>query len=383
MKRKIALLVFVILILCLALTACNQTAATKVLIRWKTETHVFNISLADFAGDSNNFKYYTSEGVAVEGGKYQKDIAFASEFKNWDEIRPLAVSGTYTIDVVPSSDGTAYCDVTTKQEMCVAYKEADIHDNSELLAAKATQEQMDKCKMTDTFDSNVVILYSATETAVRFENTSSQKPLSSSVKVDGFYTGKAAQKLTKYEISTEYDYSGKRPVAKTIMKTADGENTTEYKFARNSAGTFIDSNQILIYMRSLDKSSTSFQDNPSKNVFNPYTQTLQVASFGMSYEYDVLLTDTAQDKTLATNINVVSAAIGNNPFIMQENLPEGLAKKNLDVFSTLSGNESKFTTVRFRVGYLAYEIDYSDTTTNTTNWSEIWTALATPAEEKA
>lgn len=380
MKRKIALLIFVILVLCFALTACNQTVATDIRTRWETETHVFNITLADFKGDSNGFNYYTSAGEAVEGGKYQKDIAFPGEFSNWDELRPIAVNGQYTINIAPSSDGTAYCNVTTKQEMCVAYSEADIPDSSELMSAKATAEQMDKCHMVDTFGSNVVILYSCTETTVRFENTSSQKPLASSVKVDGFYAGKAAQQLTKYELSTEYDYSSKRPIASITMITADGEQKFEHKFARNSEGTFIDSNQIIIYLRSLDKSSVSFQDTPSKNVFNPYTQTLQSATFGLSREYDVLLTDRTSKATLATNLNVISVAVGNNSFMMQENLPERLAEKNLDVYSTLSGNDSKFTTIRFRVGYFAYEIDYGNSD-NTANWSDIWTALTVAEEE--
>ena len=380
MKRKIALLLFVILALCLTLTACRSTTATDIRTRWENEKHVFNITLADFQGDTNGFKYYTPDGIAAEGGKYQKDIAFSGEFTNWDEIRPLAVNGTYTITIAPSSDGTAYCDVTTQQEMCVAYSETVIPSDSELLSAKATAEQMEQCHFADTFDSKVVILYSSTETSVRFENTSSQKPLSSWVKVNGFYAGKAAQKLTKYEINTEYDYSAKRPIAKINLTTADGVQELEHKFARNSEGNFIDSNQIIVYLRSLNKSSTSFQDSPSKNVFNPYTQTLQTASFGMSYEYNVLLTDTAQNKTLATSLNVISVAVGNNAFMMQENLPDTLAKKDLDVYSTLSGNDSKFTTVRFRVGYFAYEIAYNNAD-NTANWSDIWTALTVTEEE--
>ena len=380
MKRKIALLVFVILVLCLTFTACNQTVATDITTRWETETHVFNISLADFKGDTNGFNYYMPDGEVAENGKYQKDIAFSAEFSNWDELRPVAVKGKYTINIAPSPDGTAYCDVTTKQEMCVAYSETAIPADSELLSAKASEEQMKQCQFADTFDSKVVVLYSSTETSVRFENTTSQKPLSSFVKVNGFYAGKAAQKLTKYEISTAYDYSAKRPVATIKLKTADGEQESEYKFSRNSAGTFIDSNQILVYLRSLNKSSSSFQDNPSKSVFNPYTQTLQTANFGMSYDYNVILSDTTQNTTLATSLNVISVAVGNNAFMMQENLPDRLAKKNIDVYSTLSGNGSKFTTVRFRVGYFAYEIDYNNDK-NTANWGDIWNALTVAEEE--
>ncbi|MCH5152759.1 MAG: hypothetical protein J1F68_02200 [Clostridiales bacterium] len=377
MKKKIALLIILILAVSLTLVACNQTAATSIRTRWDKdgETHVFNITLADFNGDSNSFLAYSADGVAVANGKYHKDIAFAGEFTNWDEIRPLAVLGSYTIDIKPSADGTAYCDVKTVQEMCVAYKDTDIAENSEIRSAAATQEQLDKYPV-DTFGSKVVVLWSQTETSVRFENTDKQKPLSSTVKVNGFYAGKTAQQLTNYELSTVYDYSEKRPVAKI---TLNGE-TTEYKFSRNSAGTFIDSNQILLYLRSLDKSSSSFQDSPSKSVFNPYNQTLQTASFGLSYEYNVLLTG---ENVLATTLNVVSVKVGNNAFMMQENLPDTikLGDKKLDVYTTPNSKDSRFTTVRFRVGYFAYEINYSNTE-NTTDWSEIWTALSPAVSEE-
>ena len=376
MKRKIALLIFLILALSLTFAACNQSATTPIRTRWEEETHVFNISLADFVGkDSNSFNSYNADGALANNGTHVKDIAFSGEFGNWDELRPLAVNGVYTVKIKPSGDGgSAYCDVTTTQEMCVEYllktdsqTGVDLTKYSELQGAVATQEQLDKFNLERHGDS--VILYSYTQTAVRFENTT-QKPLSSSVKVNGFYIGKVAQALTKYDIATEYDYSGKRPVAKI---TSDGE-VSEYKFSKNSAGTFIDSNQILMYLRSLDKASTSFQNSPSVSVFNPYTQQLQTASFGMAYEYNVVLTS----ENKATKLNVVSATVGNNAFMMQENLPDYLSDKNLDVYSLPGGLDFKYTTVRFRVGYLAYEIDFTNAQ-NSSDWSKILTALTSTA----
>ena len=384
MKKKIALLVIMILTLSLALAACNSVAATTKLTRWDRngEKHVFNISLADFVeGDyqKNSFNYYYADGqLTTPTGTnnesiYSKDIAFTGEFNNWDEIRPVAVNGSYTIEIVPSSDGTEYCDVTTTQEICAQYYLKDIDENSKILSAKATAAQLAKYGMTDSV-ANTVTLWSSTETKVRFKNLPVQTPQSSWVKVDGFYVGKVAQELTKYEISTAYDYAGKRPVATTTFTTEEGTDTIEYKFGKSTEGNFIDSNQILLYLRSLDKSSTSFQDKPSIYVFNPYTQTLQTASFGMSYEYNLLLTDTSENKLFATKLNLVSVTVGNNAFMMQENLPDKLADKNLDV-CTIDTKESKFTTVRFRVGYLAYEIDYANSA-NTSNWNNILTALS-------
>ena len=386
MKRKIALLILMILALTLTLAACNQTDATSIKIRWDKdeETHVFNITLADFTEEGNSFNVYNGDGTVNVNGGYVKDIGFAGEFSNWDEVRPVAINGKYKLTLKPSSDGS-YCDVTTVQQMCVAYNEANVADSSKLQSAKATAEQMEICGFTDTFDSNVVILYSITQTSVRFDNSISQKPLSSSVKVNGFYVGRNTQNLTVYEISTEYNYDAKAPIATITTKNSDGEEAvSEKKFARNSAGTFIDSNQILLYLRSLDKSSNSFQDSPSINVFNAYDKSLQTANFGRTavngsatLTRDVLLN--GKDGVLATSLNVVAVTIGSNNFMIQQNLPDTLAKKNLDIIWQKEAI-SKFTTVRFRVGYLSYEIAY-DNADNTTDWNEIWTALTPPTEE--
>ena len=386
MKRKISLVILILSVLALTLSACGSTSATSVLARWEEEKHVFNITLADFQENSDSFKVYPA--TAADGSDSYKDIAFNGEFSNRDEIKPLAVNGTYTIEIKPSADKTSYCDVETVQEMCVNYRlktgdqeGVDLTKYSELQSAVATADQLKQFGMTS--DESTITLYSYTKTSVRFENTT-QNPLNSSTTVKGFYVGKKNQNLTQYTVSTDYDYtSSKRPVAKI---TLNGE-TSEFKFAKNSAGSFIDSNQILLYLRSLNKSSSSFQDSPSISVFNPYTQTLQTANFGMSYEYNLILTDTTrEDSILAAKLNLVSVTVGNNAFMMQENLPDKLAEKKLDVYSTLSGPESKFTTVRFRVGYLAYEIDYTNpantTKGETTNWSGILEALSPTKTEE-
>ena len=384
-----------IMALSVLLVACNQPAKTAIQPRWeKNETHVFNISLADFAKNSNEFNAYNAKGELAGDGTYFKDISFANEFVNWDEIKPVAVRGMYRIDIEVSGD-KSICEVTTSQVMYVKYnlKSASVDGvDFEKYGALREAEQKAEADAIEykalglTKDEGTTILKSTTDTYVKFENTPSQTPLSSWVKVDGFYVGKVAQELSNYNIATEYDYSTNAPVAKIKL----GEESSEYKFPGNSAGSFIDSNQILMYVRSLDKSSTSFQDNPGKSVFNPFSKSLQTASFGATYMNGIssltrnaVLTDTVNERTLTTNLNVVSVFVGTSPFMVQQNLPNTLklGDKQLDTTDTiqLGEPEHKFTTVRFRVGYFAYEIDYSHPA-NTSNWSEIWTAL-TPAEE--
>ena len=388
MKRKIALLILLISAVSLVLVACGKTKETPIRTRWEEETHVFNITLADFNGNSNSFNTYNDKGEPTTNGKYYKDIAFASEFANWDEIKPVDARGTYVLTIKPS--GSEYCDVTTTQIMYVKYKlktdtvsGVDFTKYSDLRNVEVT-DSTEYSEAGLTKEEGTTILKSTTETYVQFKNTPSQKPLKSKTEVNGFYVGNVAQEVSHYKISTEYDYSGKRPVAKI---TKNGEKIEYNKFGRNSEGTFIDSNQILIYLRSLDKSSSSFQDSPSKYVFNPYNQTLEIANFGLTYEFNTILTN--NENRLATSLSVVSVSVGSNAFMMQENLPDTvkLNDNQLDVHEAVGGKENMFTTVRFRVGYFAYEIDYNNEANKINgqpaNWGEIWEALTPkPATEE-
>ena len=372
MKRKFALLTLLILALTIALAACGQTAATDKRARWENETHVFNISLADFNNDTDTFNTYDASGAVVKDGAYYKDI-LPGEFSTWDEIRPLSVHGSYTINIAPSSDNSE-CKLTTVQEMCVEYSLTALGDTTELNSVKAKAEQMEKYGITEV-PTGSVILWSRTETSVRFENTPTQKPIESGIKVKGFYAGKTAKQVTEYEVATKYDLTGKRPLATITLKNSEGENTVEYQFSKNSAGSFIDSNQLILYARSLDKSANSFQDSPAIYVFNAFDQSLQTASFTLYHEVKMILTN--KDEILATPLNALVVYVGNSAFMTQANLPDSLAKQGLDVYFTAGGSSPKFTTTRFRVGYLAYEIDYDNDANraDTTNWDEIWNTL--------
>ena len=359
MKRKIALIILMLLIVALALTACNQAATTAAKVRWDNETHVFKIKLADLKGESL-----------------------------LDELQPVDAGGTYQIVITP--DGTKYCDVETNQVMYVKYNlktgttsGVDLDKYSDLLAVVADEAEYQAAGLTK--DEGTTILKSTTVTKVRFENTSSQKPVESSTSVNGFYLGKRSQERSHYDISTTYSYSGKRPVATTTTTVYGNDEPTKttdkYKFDKNSAGKFIDKNQILLYLRSLDKSSTSFQDSPSKSVFNPTAQKLQTASFSLSYKYKTTLNDYSEkDKTLAATLNAVSVSVDGFAFMVQENLPDTLTSKGFDRFYIVDDAEPKYTTVRFRVGYFVYEIDYSNES-NTTEWKDIW-EFWTPAPEQ-
>lgn len=362
MKRKLALLTLILLALAIALTACTQTKATEIKVRWDTdgEEHVFAITLADFSS-SGGFNSYTHDNAT-----YYKDISIynevlANDSDKLDEVCPQLVTGTYTLSIKPSRDGTSFCEVSATQVLYAMYQDSDLGNiSSELQKLVVTGDGNplgDKAGCTT--------LKSTTETWVKFENQPSQQPIESSTKVNGFYIGKTFQGASQYEISTKYNFDGKRPVATVTLN--DGE-AVEYDLPKNSTVNIIDSNQVLIYLRSLDKSSTSFQDNPSVYVFDPYTHVGQTANFSLVREQNLRLTDMSRasdDNTLYTKLSVVGVTVGGNAFMVAENLPERINAQGLD--QLVNGN-AKYTTVRFRVGYLAFELaSYDDAIWNGLN----------------
>lgn len=350
-----------ILALSAVLVACAQAEPTKIEIRWTSDEYTFNITLADFIDESkDDFNKYTKDGST-----YYKDVSSVGEiFSQWDEIRPLGVDGTYTLKIEKSASAS-YWTVTTDQTIYAQYNKADLEKAdswTDLQTLQATSDDETSLTPTD----NTVILKSTTNTEVVFKDTTDQTPISSWTEVNGFYIGKAHQQVTKYKVETTYDTDAKRPTASISI---DGAEAIEYKFARGAK--FIDSNQLLLYLRSLDKNySGGFPSSTYVTVFNPYTQLAQMATFGLTYDAKMVLTDSQRLTTtngvehaeeVYTSLNVVSVMIGNTTFMQQENLPHALK----DVDSLPGTDKAKYTTVRFRVGYLAYELNtYSESVWN-------------------
>lgn len=367
MKRKLALLILMILALSAVLVACNQAETTKIEIRWTSDEYTFNITLADFVGTGNEFQYYPDGDDT-----YRKDVAMLGEnFSTMDEIRPLDVDGTYTLSIQKAASDNFWT-VTTNQTIYAQYNKSDVENS-------ANWTDLQKIQITDaditslTPFEDTVILKSTTTTEVLFKDTTDQTPISSKTEVDGFYVGKANQQVTQYTVKTTYDTSGKRPIASISVNDAD---PVEYKFARGAK--FIDSNQMLMYIRSLEKSYTEgFPSSTAVTVFNPYTQQTQTAAFGLTYSANMILTDskraatdgdTQQATEVHTSINLVSVTIDNMAFMQQENLSNKLKSVDLLPGASQNSDKAKYTTVRFRVGYLAYELEtYPDSVWNALN----------------
>ena len=378
MKKKIALLLLLMLVSATVFAACSQSSAyTEIIPRWNgkiAEHYEFTVSLGDFSYTSEgniatpHFRYYGSES-----DPYYKDFDVRSGeiLDSLDEIRPTNVTGKFTLTISHPDD--EYDLLETKQELELTYYNKDGNLINENILAELSQNNLVVSN-----SNGSITLKSTTETTVEFKHDSSQAPRKSSTKIVGFYLGKVHQEVSIYEISTQYTYEDNNTVIATAL-TENGETTTmENTLKRRSEGSFIDSNQLFTYARSLDKSSTSFQSSPSVSVYNPLTQEIQTATFSFNASANAILTDETRDEELRVKLPTLGVIVDGTAFMLQESVPN-LKERFPDLFNkegigpdvTLFAGYpyAKHTTVRFRVGYISYELShYPD---------EIWNALST------
>lgn len=356
MKRT-AFLLGLILALALILTACNNTA-TAVNIRWnEREDFTFNIELADFntAEDAKTFfNSYTNDNKTY----YKDSLMSATEgsvFATADQLRPVDAKGTFQMTIDKTEVSTER-KLTTKQTLYAQYKTEDlIKLNGDILTVlkNAVAPAAETEGMFETTEGRTVFK-SVTETGVTFVNDQTQKPVSSYNRTDGYYIGKTHQGLSKYDISTVYDFDSRQ--AKVTWKDADGkEEVKNNALGVRKGGYCLDANQMLLYVRSLGKTAEDFNDSPSQSVYDPYYNTLATANFALNREANVALTN--GEEMAYVTLNAVAVSVNGAPFMYQINLPD-LTAKTVDVGQAVSANEKppKYTTVRFRVGSFSYEL---------------------------
>ena len=141
---------------------------------------------------------------------------------------------------------------------------------------------------------------------------------------------------------------------------------SERKLKLSKGAACLDASQLLVYLRSLDKSSVAFQDSPSVAVYDPLSDTLATATFGLTRNFNAILNNKGTE--VYTKVDSVGVIIGSTPFLSQFNLPDRLANvgEGFDVIATSSAESklSKFTTVKFRRGWYSYEIADYDSVEN-------------------
>lgn len=323
MKKRIALLISALLLLVGVLTACQQPPATNKVARWDVgESYTFNVTLAE----------YDSE-------------------QNVDEISPLAVKGTFTMTISSNTSNSKKLETTQ-----VVYSQYDTQVLKNLNCLDKLGARIVSADKSP-FDNNAdrTTLLSETKSTVVFGDAD-QTPVSSVKENKGYYIGKEYQGLSEYKVETTYNFD-KHTVS---VKENDGE-AKEEKIGTN--GTCIDSAQILLYVRSLNKTSDGFQDSPAVYVYDPMTKALRIAKFAISREYIAEINHNGE--LISVKVQAVSVTLDSQAFMLQCNLPDltkaGTDEQGLD-FRPLGadGKMCKFTTIKFRTGWYTYELNQYD-----------------------
>lgn len=378
MKKRIALLLGALLLLLGVFAACSTSVTSKT-VRWDDEeSYVFNIGLSDFNAEGSplfnsydikitqqdnseaTLKCYKDSVVQMStstpaaGGSDQESAIFASS----DQIRPLDVSGRFEMQILPLSETTANRKLVTKQVVYSQYSTETLEGLNCLSALEKYIVAADSSE--NPFENNEgrTTLRSETNSEVIFANDANQLPVSSVKENKGFYIGKVYQGISDYKYETTYDFSAR----KVQIKKNDGEAETR-KLSLAKGGSCIDSSQLLLYIRSLDKSASAFADSPSVAVYDPIEDRLLTAVFALNRDFYALLNNNGADYAAA--LQSVSVTVGGRPFMTQYNLPNltesGEGGQSLDFLPGISeGKVSKYTTVKFRSGYFSYELSAYD-----------------------
>ena len=360
MKKSLALLIGVMLVLILTFAACSQPTPTAKYVRFnESETHTFKITLSDFANNSNNlFNVYTKKfSQKGEDGKttettvtcYKDDIIMSTEatlMNGYDQLRPVDASGTYTMNIQYGSTTTKYA--TTQ----ILYSQYNTEDLQALNCLETLKDYNVTNKEENPFSNNEgrTTLRSETKTEVVFTTDADQTPVSSLTENKGFYIGKIAQAVSNYKYVTTYDFDNKKV---TVTKN-DGE-AEERELKVNC----IDANQLLMYMRSLDKSSEAFQDSPSVTVYDATTGNTSTVTFALNRQFYLIFDNNGTQSVIS--VNALLSSIGGMPFMAQYNLPD-MTKvgDGYDFLPQSAGKRPKYTTVKFRSGWYSYEMQVND-----------------------
>lgn len=363
MKKRLALLIGVLLILSAVFAACGQPAATERFARWKEgETYTFNITMADFTADGNPlFSTYTrrvkekgSEGKESNVTCYKDNAITSTEnvvLAGGDQIRPKDAKGTYKFSIINDTSTTRK--LVTEQIIYSQYETSKLQELNCLDKLKDCEVKSDENPFAD--NNGRTTLRSETRTEVVFANDASQLPKSSVMENKGFYIGELHQGISNYKYETTYDFDN----VKVTVKKDNGE-AEERKLNLSKGGNCIDAAQLILYVRSLDKSSAAFADTPSVSVYDVTTNSISTASFAINRSVNVILNDNGSEAV--AELDLVSVTVGGMPFMSQYNLPDLTSiDGNAYDYLPISGDKRcKYTTVKFRSGWYSYELAVTD-----------------------
>ena len=332
--KLVSILLIVMLVLTVALTACNNTKTLTLSVRWeKDENTVYSIGLQDLTKATNE--------VVFDEKIFTRDTVTTPT--DYNRVRPSAVNGTLTTTLTINSDGTAT--YSTVQIVTDTYNATD---NNYFAVASSLYDQLtaeEKVMLDATVTDNTTIAFtSQTTTSVTFLNDTTQKPVSSTKTIQGYYLGTNGKtEVNNVTYATTYA-DGKATVTK------DGAELHQLEVASN----VVDALQIPLVVRSLDQSKTTTDGKyvaPAVTVYDCVANKTTALTLAVYRDMAVLLNLEPEYKYAVAS--VVTVAVGGTYIYTFTSNPN-------DTYSTDVGDINTNKQVRFQSEYYTYEITSYD-----------------------
>ncbi|MEG1706886.1 MAG: hypothetical protein RR291_05270, partial [Clostridia bacterium] len=265
-----------------------------------------------------------------------------------DEVKPLLAEGEMICSFVPATLGTA--EENAKRIRYTTEIEVELTYSSERLT-KAFMDAIPAEQIVSTADGKTV-LKSTVNSWVEFVNDSKQQSIASSRTVVGYYVGSVAQSFNNFTVGCEYLYekgsaSCKITYTDNVVSSKSFTETSKLTLAEN----FVDNEQMYLYARSFDQTSTGFTKAVIEQVMDPLGSknliplTISRTASVKAYLYN-------GEKYLIAPINQIQIATGTVSKVMYCHDSETFEVANV-------GSVNSNATVKIQDGYLSYSLQLS------------------------
>ena len=339
-------LVLVLTLVFTLVAGCTPPAPTYSYTRWDAETLTYQISLANYEKVTEVYGDTTTE--------YTQDYNIYEDLPNYDKIKPLDVNGSKTVQIEKIQGETVTYKMTTSIEA------VEIYDLS------VDNGQFDLVKISST--STSVSLRTVIVNEMVFDE--SFNPIASSRDVVSCYVGNLHKEAYSYTLDVEY--SDKVANVEYFDRVANDTKTASFDLSNYSF--FIDSDQLLLYARSLDQGENAFGGTVAVATFDALNCVLNAdanpvvtITFNLAKSVKRAIYNNALQQWHFLDVNEMSLSNGTFGFYLYNtcNTVDGIQLGTTSV-------RCKHSTVKIQDGYWVYELDF---TVQTQEVNTIWNSL--------
>lgn len=320
--KKFSIIIALLLVATL-IVGCTPTVPTQE-IRWdgdEGEEMTYDIRLVNTLSEDTS-----------TGGKQFTDVTVVDE-ENFDQLKPLSVSGKY-VTKISKSEKADYYMFTTSLTLNEQYYTKDLTD--------ALISQLKGRGMITEETSNAVTITTTVTSEVEFYYYS-LKPTRSTKTVKGVYVGKLAQTLNDYSVSCVYTDETKKSYCQIDFTDNVNSSNNYSEKVTLAQTTYYDNEMLFLIVRSYDMTAIS-SSVTSLYVMDPLLSRNVIA---ISIQA-IKVTTTFYDGVTADNYKVAISNGTGASLISHNYAPETI---------TVNGaKRNTYRTLKMQQGYLVYTL---------------------------